>query len=194
MLPLQPPTPSTRRFVLWSLLLMQSVVSLRSIRVRLDNVVMMHECLQKSTHVAPKIDPTSWKNRPQIDAKSILKVLLAFLENISWKVEHLEADRARFQREPVEKRTKSARKMQPFAPPKRSPNRLKNRSKIDAKSIVEVLLSVLENISWKVEHQEADRARLQREPFEKRTKNAASCPPKTDPKSIQKPDNFCMLF
>ena len=87
---------------------MQSVVSLWSIRVRLDNVVMMHECLQKSTHVAPKTDSTSWKNRPKIDAKSILKVLLAFLENISWKVEHLEADRARFQREPVEKRMKSA--------------------------------------------------------------------------------------
>ena len=126
MLPLQPPTPSTRRFVLWSLLLMQSVVSLRSIRVRLDNVVMMHECLQKSTHVAPKTDPTSWKNRPKIDAKSILEVLLAFLENISWKVEHLEADRARFQREPVEKRTKSTRKMRPLAPPRRIPNRYKN--------------------------------------------------------------------
>ena len=130
MLPLQPPTPSTRRFVLWSLLLLQSVVSLWSIRVRLDNVVMMHECLQKSTHVAPKIDPTSWKNRPQIDAKSILKVLLAFLENISWKVEHLEADRARFQREPVEKRTKSARKMRPLAPPKRIPNRFKNQTNV----------------------------------------------------------------
>ena len=123
---LQLPTPSTRGFVFRSLLLLQSVVSLWSIRVRLDNVVMMHECLQKSTHVAPKTDPTSWKNRPKIDAKSILKVLLAFLENISWKVEHLEADRARFQREPVEKRTKSARKMRPLAPPKRIPNRFKN--------------------------------------------------------------------
>ena len=126
MLPPQPPTPSTRGFVFRSLLLLQSVASLLSIRVRLDNVVMMHECLQKSTHVAPKTDPTSWKNRPQIDAKSIVEVLLSVLENISWKVEHLEADRARFQREPVEKRTKSARKMQPFAPQKQIPNRFKN--------------------------------------------------------------------
>ena len=69
---LQPPTAPTQEFVFWSLLLLQSVASLWWIRVRLENGSMMHECLQKSTHVAPKIDPTSWKNRPQIDAKSIV--------------------------------------------------------------------------------------------------------------------------
>ena len=134
MLPLQPSTPSTRGFVFRSLLLLQSVASLWSIRVRLDNVVMMHECLQKSTHVAPKTDPTSWKNRPKIDAKSILKVLLAFLENISWKVEHLKADRPDFSANP----SKNARKA----------------------------------------HE----------------KCSLLPPPKTEPKSIQKPDNFLMLF
>ena len=122
---------------------MQSVVSLWSIRVRLDNVVMMHECLQKSTHVAPKTDPTSWKNRPNIDAKSIVKVLLSVLETIPWKVEHLEADRARFQREAIEKRTKSARKMRPLAPPKRIPNRFKNDPKTAPMMTLEMVPKLL---------------------------------------------------
>ena len=70
----------------------------------------------------PKLTPLHGK----IDPKSIVEVLLSVFENISWKVEHLEADRARFQRETVEKRTKSARKIRPLAPPKRIPNRCKN--------------------------------------------------------------------
>ena len=68
-------------------------------------------------------------------------------------------------------------------PPKRSPHCKKNGLKIIAKLILGIRSALLGSSLRRYEHQEADRAEIERTIFENRTKSASRDPPKMEPKS-----------
>ena len=84
-----------------------------------------------------------------------------------------------------------------FLRPKLTLHHEKRNSNIDAKSSVEVSLSILDNISRKVEHQKADRARFQREPIENARNTHDKCgllPPTNGSQIDAKPYQFFDAF